>query len=316
MKKRSLLLIATLLVSFCLSACSSKGSEMAPGAPMPSTAASTSPMMPQENGFTSNNTAAETMTSTTGPARETKLILRAGLSIQSTEFDTAVDTLNKLVDEQSGYYERNEIQQGDYYDARSARYGTFTIRVPQGRFDSLLNAAGTVGHVVSSSKSSEDVAEEYYDAEARLKTQQTKHKRLLSLLEKADNMENIIALETALADVEYEIERLTGTLRKYDSLVGYATIEIQLNEVLKITEQPKETTSLGGRVSNAFSGGLDNLGRGLSNLAVWAAYNFVGILIFAAVVTVAVIIGRRKLRRRNGNSVPAVPVEQEKSEPK
>ncbi len=313
MKKHSLLLVAALLISLCLTACSAKsGGGISSDVPDMAPAASTAPMAPAEGeevyGIAQDSKAYTTSTTTT-VTKDAKLILRANLSIQSTEFDTAVATLSKLVADQQGYYERNEIQQGDYYDARAARYGSFTIRVPQARFESFLNAAGTVGHVVSSSKSSEDVSEDYYDTEARLKTQQTKHERLLALLEKADNMESIIALESALADVEYQIERLTGTLRKYDSLVGYSTVEIQLNEVLKITEQPKETASLSGRLSNAFSSGLENLGKSLSNLAVWAAYHFVGILVFAAIMATAVVVCKKQLRKRRGESKPTEPGE-------
>ena len=46
--------------------------------------------------------------------------------------------------------------------------------------------------------------------------------------EKAETMEDIISLETALSDVEYEIEQLSSTLNRYDSLVSFATIRLDL----------------------------------------------------------------------------------------
>lgn len=311
MKKRSLLLSAVFLFSLFLASCSATGgipaldngtqAESAP-APYPSSAPSTAPMEPSSGG--KGGLAADSSTGGTSIPQNAKLILRASLAVESTAFDKAVTALDQLVAGQGGYYENNEIQQGAYYDTRAARYGSFTVRVPQKNFDAFLNAAGSIGHVVSSSKSSEDVGEAYYDTEARLKTQQTKHERLLALLEKADNMENIIALETALSDVEYQIEQLTGTLRRYDSLVDYATITVRLDEVLTITEQPKETATFGGRVSNAFKGGVDDLGRSLSDLAVWAAYNFVGVLFFLAIAAAALVVGTRAYRRRHPKTVP------------
>lgn len=306
MKKRSLLLALALLFSLFLAACSAsggapsanKGSQPeAMPAPYPSEMPSTAPMEPGERGEVNFDT--DSVTGGASIPQNAKLILRASLAVESTEFDKAVTALDQLVAGQDGYYENNEIQQGAYYDTRAARYGSFTIRVPQEHFEAFLNAAGSIGHVVSSSKSSEDIGEAYYDTEARLKTQQTKHERLLVLLEKADNMENIIALETALSDVEYQIEQLTGTLRRYDSLVGYSTISVRLDEVLTITEQPKETATLGGRVSNAFQGGLDDMGRSLSNLAVWAAYNFIGVIIFLLIAAAAAMVGIREYRKRH-----------------
>jgi hypothetical protein len=296
MKKRSLLPISAILLSLCLAACSSGNRSVAAPTPNPSAAVSSAPGYSFETSVEAPSEAPNAG-ATDQAVRESKLIRRANLTVESQEFDAAVAALDKLVKDKGGYYESNNLQQGTYYDVHAARYGDFTIRVPQDQFESFLNAAGDVGHVVSRSQSSEDVGEAYYDAEIRLKTQQTKHERLLSLLEKADNMENIIALETALSDVEYEIERLTGTLRRYDSLVGYSTITLRLNEVLKLTEQPKETASLGGRVTNAFSGGLQSVGQNLGNLAVWGAYHFIGILIFLAVAAAVAFFARREYRK-------------------
>lgn len=304
MKKRCLLPITAFLLSLSLAACSSGVSSMS--APQSAPSPSVMPSIAPAEDYLYKKPAGTSTADGGSPSavlRDSKLILRANLTVESQEFDAAVAALDKLVKDKGGYYESSNLQQGTYYDsysstAHAARYGDYTIRLPQDQFEAFLNAAGDVGHVVSSSSSSEDVGEEYYDIDIRLKTQQTKYERLLALLEKADNMENIIALENALSDVEYEIERLTGTLRKYDSLVGYSTITLRLNEVVKLTEQSKETASLGGRVSSAFSGGLKSVGQDLSDLAVWGAYHFIGILIFLAIAVAAAVFLGKGYRKR------------------
>lgn len=313
MKKHSLLPALMLILALSLSACSSRGSvSSAPGsAPYPSVnqdngaaPSAMPPSMPSEpEGGLSGGESSYTDEKLPS-LKESKLILRADLTMQSTEFDKALSSLDQLVREKGGYYESNIVQRGAYYDVNAARYGEFVIRVPQEQYHAFLSAAGTVGHIVNSSESSEDVGEVYYDTEIRLKTQQTKHERLLSLLEKATDMENIIALENALSEVEYQIERLSGTLRKYDSLVGYSTISLSLNEVLVITEQPREAVGIGGRIANAFSGGLKDMGRGLGNLAVWGAYNFFGILFFIALCAAAVLVVKRYRIRQEKRQRP------------
>ena len=306
MKKHRLLPALMLILALGLSTCSSRGSvSSAPSAPAPYPSVNQdSGAAPQEkedglSGGESGYTDGELPS-----LKESKLILRADVTMQSTEFDKALSSLDQLVREKGGYYESNTVQRGAYYDVNAARYGEFVIRVPQEQFRAFLSAAGTVGHIVNSSESSEDVGEVYYDTEIRLKTQQTKHERLLSLLEKATDMENIIALENALSEVEYQIERLSGTLRKYDSLVGYSTISLSLNEVLVITEQPREAVGIGGRIANAFSGGLKDMGRGLGNLAVWGAYNFFGILFFIALCAVAVLVVKKYRIRQEKRQRP------------
>ncbi len=307
MKKHILLPISAILLSLSLVACSSgmKGSAPQAVAPAPSSGVSEPAGRPdyEFGGIAESPSKGGDSSAPSQQVRDSKLILRASLTMESQEFDAAVAALDQLVKAKGGYYESNNLQQNTYYDAdtstaRPARFGDFTIRLPKDQFEPFLGAAGDVGHIINSSRFSEDVGDAYYDTELRLKTQQTKHERLLSLLEKADNMENIIALENALSNVEYEIERLTGSLRNYDSLVGYSTITVRLNEVLKLTEQPKATASLGGRIANAFSGGLKAFGEGLGNLAVWGAYHFVGVLVFLAVAAVAAVLARREYRKR------------------
>lgn len=311
MKKYRLLPAFLLLFSLLLAACSSGGTA-APGSSQqdmvsaPAQPSGAPAPAPSENGYGEVPGQREDSLPSTIRS-ESKKILRASFTVESTEFDKAVAALNRLVGDTGGYYESNVLQQGTYYAAGTARQGEFTIRVPQEQFKAFLSAAGNVGHVVNSSETSEDVGEAYADTEIRLKTQRTKHERLLSLLEKADNMENIIALESALSEVEYEIERLSGTLRKYDSLVGYSTITLRLYEVVTITEQPKETASLSGRIANAFTGGLRALGRSAGNLAVWMAYNFVGLLFFLAICAAAALFGMKRYRRKYPKAKPVTP---------
>ena len=71
--------------------------------------------------------------------------------------------------------------------------------------------------MVSQSGSAEDVGQNYSDIELRLQTQRTKQERLLALLEKAATMEDIISLENALSETEYQIEQYTSDLKRYDS---------------------------------------------------------------------------------------------------
>ena len=157
--------------------------------------------------------------------------------------------------------------------------------------------------MTNKNETSEDVGERYYDTEARLKTQRTKQERLLALLEKAETMEDIIALESALSDVEYQIEQYSSELNRYDALVAFATFTISLSEVGRVTQEVGETASLGQRMAAGFQSSLRGLGQGFQNFLIWLSYNVFLVVILAAVAVVAVIIGKRelkKLRKQNG----------------
>ena len=108
-------------------------------------------------------------------------------------------------------------------------------------------------HVVYMSSSAENITEAYYDTDSRLKTAQIKLERLQNLLANADNMADIITIESAISETEYEIESLSGTLRRYDALVGYATIYMTLSETYKLSENSAAPLTFGQRVSRALS---------------------------------------------------------------
>ena len=229
---------------------------------------------------------------------DSKLIREASVGIQSTDFPAAVVALDKLTADMGGYYESAQIQGGDYYDSNARRYANYTVRVPKENYDAFLNAAGDIGHVVSSSETSTDVGDQYYDTELRLKTLQIKQDRLMALLEKAELMEDIIALENALSDVQYQIEQHTSTLKRYDGLVDFATIKLTIQEVIKLSNEPGEAASLGERFSDAFVRGFSDFGTALGNLSVWIAYHFIGVVLFGAAIAAGAVAGRRAVLRR------------------
>ena len=232
-----------------------------------------------------------------------KLIRRAELSIQTEQFDESAEALKKLTADCGGYFENANLYGGSRRDVNASRRGEYTVRVPAEKYDLFLSGAGELGYVTNKIESSEDIGERYYDTEARLKTQRTKQERLLALLEKAETMEDIIALESALSDVEYQIEQYSSELNRYDALVGFATFNVYLSEVGQVTQEVGETASLGQRMAAGFQSSLRGLNQGFQNFLIWMSYNLFLVVILTAVAVVAVIIGKRelkKLRKHNG----------------
>lgn len=222
-----------------------------------------------------------------------KLIRRAELVIQTTQFDQAIHALDDLVLKCGGYYESASVYGGSYRNAHASRSGEYVIRIPAEQFTAFQSSTGELGYVTRSTESSEDVGERYYDAEARLKTQRTKQERLLSLLEQAATMEDIIDLENALSEVEYEIEQLSSTLNRYDALISYSTFTIYLEEVYEVTEEVGEKESLFQRMSAGFAASGKGLVQGVQDLLVWFSYHIFGVVVFAVLFGAGVLVIRR-----------------------
>lgn len=285
MKKRLLPLFLALLLS--LSACGSSSGGTANSAAVGDASA--------DNGWAE---AAMDAADTAGGAdfsavrRNAKLILNADLSLETQDFEKSAADIEKMTAEAGGYIESS----GTYGDTGS-RSANYTLRVPQEKFEQFYAQLGENMHVVSRSRSSEDVTEQYTDIETRLATLQTKHERLLSLLEKADKMEDIISLENALADCEYEIDSLTGSKRHYDDLVGFSTFYINLREVQTLTATA-DGTGFGAQLAQAAKTGARGLADVVRGTILGVVMFWPAVILLIAGTAAGVILHRRRKAKR------------------
>ena len=96
------------------------------------------------------------------------------------------------------------------------------------------------------------------------------------------------------------------SLRGLEGRIQYATITMTLREVYQFSGEDAPVTTFGGRMSQAFTGGLRSVGRTLENLAVFLAYNWVWLLLLAGAAVAGVAVYRkRKRRQRDGKLPPA-----------
>lgn len=222
-----------------------------------------------------------------------KIIRTANLEMQTLDFDTADAGLTALVEGLGGYFESRSVSN----PSSSYRYASYTVRVPAAQFDAFCRQAGELCHVTYETSDAHDISETYYDTESRLKTAQIKLERLQELLSKAEKLEDIITIESAISETEWTIESLSGTLRGYDALVDYATVTISLSEVYRLSGTEEAPQTFGDRLSNAFRGGIENAGEALEDFTLWLAWNWMGLLLFALLAALAVLAARRAVRR-------------------
>ncbi|MBR5756569.1 MAG: DUF4349 domain-containing protein, partial [Firmicutes bacterium] len=218
-------------------------------------------------------------------ASNVKLIKRAYLEIQTTDFDETRDALMKLVQSYDGYIENSSVWNGGYYGS-GLKSGSFTVRVPADRYSSFVNGISEGYHVSRINESIDDIGQQYFDTETRLNTLKIKLERLQDLLKKASNMSDIITLESEIADTEYQIDSYTSTLNRYDSLVGYATINVELNEVSRVGDGVNQDPGFFARLARSLRNGALNFADSIGELINWAAYNAIGIIIIIAVIVI------------------------------
>jgi len=300
MKRRCLASILAVLMALTLTACSgSAGGAMKETASAP---AASAPSMREEAKAEAEETGYVTYTTADSAAGgaakveepERKLIRTAYLEMETTEFDDAAKALAEMTERLGGYYENSSMANRN----SGARWAENTIRIPNDKLDLFLSDAGELCHVVWQELTQEDVSEVYYDTEGRLKTQKIKLERLQNLLAKAEAMEDIITIESAISETEWNIESLSGTLRHYDAKVDYATVHVTLREVYKLSNVEEVPDSFGQRLGAAFERGIENFVDTMEDIAVDLAYGWMWWLLIAAGVIIVVRVAKKKTFRR------------------
>lgn len=241
----------------------------------------------------------DTATSITEPQSTRKIIYTSSYEIRTKDYDASIAALNNLCAKYGAYFENASTYGG--YDGVERR-SNYTIRVPVQNYNSFVGEAGTIGVIVSSSQNNSDVTEQYYDTEARLESAKIREKRVLEILKNSAKLDDVLALERELSDIRYEIETYTGSLRKLDSLVSYATVTINIRETSETVIPKTQVLTFGERVSRGFSSGMENFIDDIQDFIVELSYNFIGVIVFVVVVLIIVILivranKKRKLRR-------------------
>ena len=90
-------------------------------------------------------------------------------------------------------------------------------RIPADRLDRFVETVESAGNVTSKQEQVTDVTLQYSDTESRKKSLEIEQERLWALLEKAESLDAVVALEARLSEIRYELESYTSQLRPYDN---------------------------------------------------------------------------------------------------
>lgn len=260
-------------------------------------------------------------TSNSGKVSDTRKIIRtADLTVQTKQFDRASVQIPALAGRLGGYVESSSVS-GNSYDAGdySVRSATFTLRIPSEKLDAYLESLGGDAELFNVTEryiNSEDITDVYFDAESRLNSLTTQEERLLAMLEKADDLQYMIQLEEALANVRYQIENYYSTLQRYDSQVSMSSVTVRLYEVAQYQSLVQAPKTYGERLSiafvNSWSGFVDDAGDFFIEIIYMIPGLLVLIVLFCAIFFPVRRAIRRKKQKKLAAYAAAVQAQQEK----
>lgn len=309
-KKLLALLLALAMVVAALTAC---GAESADNGYYKTEAAMPEAEAPMEEAWVEEEYASDEsgISSASGstPAlpEGQKIITTLNITAQTEDMDPLLENINAKITQLGGYMEAQEIYNGSAY-GNSYRYRNayLTIRIPAKDLDSFVALVKENANVVRQNTSTENVTLTYVGIQSRITALETEQARLLELLAQAQNMEDLLLIESRLTEVQAELEEYTSRLRVLDNKIDYATIHLDLEEVKEYTPVEEEPDTVWQRIGKGLSRNIKNIGKGFVNFFVWLVVALPYLAIIGVIVTVLILI-IKKAKKKTAKKNPPKP---------
>lgn len=238
------------------------------------------------------DTAAGVQTDTTvdenAQSSNRKLIKNVDLSVETKEYDLLMQNLENEIKEIGGYVESMNAYNGTSYSYSDNRNATIVARIPAAQLDGFVSKIGEAANITNRSESVEDVTLTYVDMESHKKMLAEEQERLMTLLEEATTIEDIITIESRLSEVRYQIESMESQLRTFDNQVDYSTVTIHIDEVKELTPVVEE--SAGTRIRNGFIASFNNVIHGIKEFFIGLIIALPYLIVWGIIIALLVFI--------------------------
>jgi hypothetical protein len=213
-----------------------------------------------------------------------KLVYQASMDIEAADLAAAESFLDAAVQAAGGYVERRSADTSSIY---------MQVRVPVAALEGLMDALAGQGRTLGRSLNAEDVTDNYFDLEGRLRNKRLLEARYREYLSEAGTMDEILQVERSLSEVTTEIEWLEGSFRDLGKRIDLATLSVSIHT--PYSADPSRPT-LGQSMRRLLGGFGEALRIFLVILAGLVVYGIPAILALAGLWWLA--FGRLGLLRR------------------
>jgi hypothetical protein len=151
------------------------------------------------------------------------IIYTGAIAVRVSDVDKAATAATALATGAGGFVGGDQRSTDD--DRSQAQ---LVLRIPSAKFQAVIDGLAKLGKEATRQLSTEDVTAKAVDLDSRITTAQASVDRVRSLMAKAQNIGEIVSLESELSRREADLESLKSQLRKLNDLATLSTITVTL----------------------------------------------------------------------------------------
>lgn len=231
-----------------------------------------------------------------------KIIYSMDAHIETMEFDASIEKVNELLERFGGFVESSSVSGIDLYSRENGytvtRYANYTLRIPSENYGGMTESLSEIGNVTNRSSYAENITTQFYDSQSRLSAYRTEEERLLSMLEKVEDVESMISIEERLSEVRYQIENLETKLLNWQRQVDYSTVYLYIQEVAFLTEEKPVVRSYWEQVADSFTDSIQGVVRFFKQFFKGLVGAIPVLVILAVPVVVVLVIVKKSIKKK------------------
>lgn len=272
-KMRFIVLVMTvILLLSLLTGCGSSYDKVENGAAM----------APTGSGIYENGTDKENTTVETGR----KLIRTVTIRAETADQDALLADLDAKVASLGGYVQSKSVNNNQTY----GRNASLVLRIPAEKLDAFVDHIEGETNILSVVESAEDITMSYIDVQSHITALETEEARLLELVAQAENLDDLLLLESKLTDVRTKLENYRSQLKAYDNKVDYATVNLTITEVVEFSETQAEEPTVWQRIGSGFTRSLNGVWKILKEIFVFLVVSLPYFLLIGLIPVIVLMI--------------------------
>ena len=183
-----------------------------------------------------------------------KIVRNADLQLETANPDEVQHKIEAIAESTGGFVVESQQSMNTLKAANRDTIAMF-IRVPAAKFvESVSDIRNAADRVISENIKGDDVTEEFIDVEARLKAQKALEQQFMEIMKRAHSVEDALSVQSQLADVRGEIEKVEGRKRFLENQSSMSTIKIRLQTTAAIAASSE---GLNRRLTDSLRRGTD-----------------------------------------------------------
>ncbi|MFI5259294.1 MAG: DUF4349 domain-containing protein [Candidatus Limnocylindrales bacterium] len=228
---------------------------------------------------------------------ENQIIKTGSISIQVAAVDNSIVVATDQIHALGGWLAGSDRTTSTAQEMASATY-----RVPVARFEDALAAMRRLGtKVLSEHTESTAVGGQIVDLQARIANLKASEKAIQAIMAKATTIADVLTVQQRLADVQGQIEELSGQLAGLTDQAAMSTLTVVFVVPVLPTPSPSPTPTpspvptatpvawSAGDQANQAAGSLAEVGKGAATVLIWIAILLIPVAL--ALIVLLILLG-------------------------